>query len=197
MVDQIFDLAGNFSSTFYPRLFGMEVLCAGFLSLKFGFVIFLATENCRNAASKMLMKLTTGINFTQHFTCSCYAHRSQKCKNTVKLSVFFCAFEICVCKNCSKNVDEIDFRPEIFPQQTVLASVGYTLSLLFGMMTPIANPVFYGVLNDPFKEVVRKKCPWLFVKVSSIRTILNLPRHSLSLGIQVLISTTFVKQLFV
>jgi len=41
-----------------------------------------------------------GINvnigrFHQHFTCSFYACRSQKCKNTVKSSVFFCAFGIC------------------------------------------------------------------------------------------------------
>jgi hypothetical protein len=26
-------------------------------------------------------------------------------------------------------------------ERTVIASVGYTLSLLFGMLTPIANPV--------------------------------------------------------
>jgi hypothetical protein len=34
-----------------------------------------------------------------------------------------------------------EFKPEILPQRTVMASVGYTLSLLFGMLTPIANPV--------------------------------------------------------
>jgi hypothetical protein len=33
-----------------------------------------------------------------------------------------------------------EFLPEIFPQRSVMASVGYTLSLLFGMLTPIANP---------------------------------------------------------
>jgi hypothetical protein len=71
-----------------------------------------------------------------------------------------------------------EFTPEIFPQQTVLASVGYTLSLLFGMLTPIANPVFYGILNDPFQEVVRKRFPWLFVK-RSWETILCWPRQQI------------------
>ena len=33
-----------------------------------------------------------------------------------------------------------EFLPEIFPQRSVMASVGYTLSLLIGMLTPIANP---------------------------------------------------------
>ncbi len=67
-----------------------------------------------------------------------------------------------------------EFTPHIFPQQTVLASVGYTLSLLFGMLTPIANPVFYGILNDPFQEVVRKRFPCLFVP-RSWKTILHWP----------------------
>jgi hypothetical protein len=30
------------------------------------------------------------------------------------------------------------------------------------MLTPIANPVFYGLLNDPFQEVMKAKFPWLF-----------------------------------
>ena len=70
-----------------------------------------------------------------------------------------------------------EFLPEIFPQRTVLASVGYTLSLLIGMLTPIANPVFYGILNDAFKEVVHKKFPWLF-STTMEGTIVNLPRNS-------------------
>lgn len=78
-----------------------------------------------------------------------------------------------------------EFIPDIFPQQTVLASVGYTLSLLFGMLTPIANPVFYGILNDPFKEVVRKRFPWLFVEMS-FATICHRQRHSLSLSMPIL-----------
>ena len=72
-----------------------------------------------------------------------------------------------------------EFVPEIFPQRTVLASVGYTLSLLFGMLTPITNPVFYGMLNDPFKEVVRKRFPWLF-GITSSNTMVNVPRNSAS-----------------
>ena len=81
-----------------------------------------------------------------------------------------------------------EFRPEIFPQRTVMASVGYTLSLLFGMLTPIANPIFYGILNDPFKEIVKKRFPWIFKK-RSLRTILHLPRQSISLSLPVLPTT--------
>ena len=72
-----------------------------------------------------------------------------------------------------------EFRPDILPEQTVMASVGYTLSLLFGLLTPIANPVFYGLLNDPFKEVMRAKFPWLFC-VRSNSAIGNLTVQSLA-----------------
>ena len=53
------------------------------------------------------------------------------------------------------------------------------------MLTPIANPVFYGILNDPFKEIVRKRFPWIFKKLS-IKTILHFPRQSISLSLPVL-----------
>jgi len=38
------------------------------------------------------MKLTPGVNFTNIFTHSFYARRSQRCKKTVKSSVSSCAF---------------------------------------------------------------------------------------------------------
>jgi len=37
-----------------------------------------------------------------------YMRRSQNCKNSVKLSVYFWAFGICVSKSFAQNVDEID-----------------------------------------------------------------------------------------
>jgi cytochrome c biogenesis factor len=55
-----------------------------------------------------------------------------------------------------------EFVPEIFPERSVIVSVGYTLSLLFGMLTPIANPVLYGLLNDSFKEVACTKLSFMF-----------------------------------
>jgi hypothetical protein len=55
-----------------------------------------------------------------------------------------------------------EFVPEIFPERSVIVSVGYTLSLLFGMVTPIANPVLYGLLNDSFKEVILNKISSVF-----------------------------------
>ena len=75
-----------------------------------------------------------------------------------------------------------EFLPEILPQQTVMASVGYTLSLLFGMLTPIANPMFYGLLNDPFREVMKDKFPWLFCTGSNT-VIRNLTIQSLALSL--------------
>jgi hypothetical protein len=50
----------SISSTFYVRLFCMEVLWAAFLKLKFGFVIFWQNNISAKATCKMLMKLTTG-----------------------------------------------------------------------------------------------------------------------------------------
>jgi len=43
------------------------VLCAAFLLLQFGFEIFGAKKLARKAAHKILMTLTTGINFTNMF----------------------------------------------------------------------------------------------------------------------------------
>jgi hypothetical protein len=39
---------------------------------------------------------------------SFYARRSQKRKKDSQAISLFCAFGICRCKSCSKNVDEID-----------------------------------------------------------------------------------------
>ena len=46
-------------------------------------------QSCTHkAACKILVKLTIGVNFINMFMLSCYACRSKKHKNTVKLSVF-------------------------------------------------------------------------------------------------------------
>jgi hypothetical protein len=45
---------------------------------------------------KTLMKLTPRVNVTNLFRHSFLARKSQKCKNSVKLSISFCAFGICV-----------------------------------------------------------------------------------------------------
>ena len=51
----------SISSTFYAQLFCTKVLCAAFLHLRFGFVIFCQKNISAKAARKMLMKLVTGI----------------------------------------------------------------------------------------------------------------------------------------
>ncbi len=48
-----------------------------------------------------------GLDFTNMFTRGFDTLRSQK-RKTVKLFRSFCAFWICTCKNCSKNIDEIE-----------------------------------------------------------------------------------------
>jgi len=53
------------------------------------------------AERKLLMKLTLGLSFTNTFMYSFYALSSQKRKNSVKLSVSFCAFGIYWRKSCS------------------------------------------------------------------------------------------------
>ena len=73
-----------------------------------------------------------------------------------------------------------EFKPSILPERTSGASVGYTLSLLVGLLTPIANPLFYGLLNDSFQEVMKEKCPWMF---SSSSVIGNLTIQSLALSL--------------
>jgi len=61
------------------------------------------------AARKMLMKYITGVNFTNMFTSSFYLLRSQRYKNTVKLTVFLCFWDLCVQK-LQKDFGEIDPR---------------------------------------------------------------------------------------
>ncbi len=54
-----------------------------------------------------------------------------------------------------------DFGRHLLPERAVMASFAYTLSLLSGMLTPIINPVLYSLLNESFREIVRKKfCKW-------------------------------------
>ena len=48
-----------------------------------------------------------------------------------------------------------EFKPEVLPERTVIASVGYTLSLLFGMLTPIANPVSIAPMSYYTKKLDR------------------------------------------
>jgi len=51
----------SISPTFYERHFHAKVLCAAFLYLQFGFVIFWQKNISAKTAPKMLMKLTTGL----------------------------------------------------------------------------------------------------------------------------------------
>jgi len=45
----------------------MKVLCAAFMCLQFGFVIFWQKDFGTKAAHNMLVKLTPGVNFTNQF----------------------------------------------------------------------------------------------------------------------------------
>jgi hypothetical protein len=48
------------SPIFYEQLFHTKVLCAAFMCLQFGFVIFWQKDFGTKAAQKMLVKLTPG-----------------------------------------------------------------------------------------------------------------------------------------
>ena len=56
-------LQGSISSTFYEHLFCTKMLFAAFMCLQPGFVIFWQKEISAKAACKMLVILTTGVNF--------------------------------------------------------------------------------------------------------------------------------------
>jgi len=56
----------SISPTFYVHLFCTKVLCAAFLSLQFGFVIFWRKIISAKAACKMLMKLASEDQLSTH-----------------------------------------------------------------------------------------------------------------------------------
>jgi hypothetical protein len=51
----------SISTIFYEQLFCTKVICAAFLCLKFGFVIFWRKDFGAKAAHKMLVKLTPSL----------------------------------------------------------------------------------------------------------------------------------------
>ena len=53
----------SISPIFYKQLFHTKVICAPFMCLQFGFVIFWRKDFGAKAAHKMLVKLTPGVNF--------------------------------------------------------------------------------------------------------------------------------------
>jgi len=53
----------SISPIFYEQLFCTEVFCTAFLLIQFGFVIFWQKNVGAKAVCKMLVKLTTGVNF--------------------------------------------------------------------------------------------------------------------------------------
>ena len=50
-----------------------------------------------------------------------------------------------------------DFANHLIPQRGSLAQFTYALNLLFGMLTPIANPILYSLLNESFRDVAKQK----------------------------------------
>jgi len=54
----------SISQTFYWHLFHTKVFCSACLSLQHGFVTFWQKDIGAKAVHKILMKLTTGVNFT-------------------------------------------------------------------------------------------------------------------------------------
>ena len=58
---------GSISPSFYVQLFHTKVFWAAFMYLHFRFVLFWHKENGPKAACKMLVKLTTGLNFNNIF----------------------------------------------------------------------------------------------------------------------------------
>jgi hypothetical protein len=78
------------------------------------------------------------VNFSNMFIRSFYVSRSQKRKNSVKLSVPFCTLGMCWCRSFTKNVDEIDsssqfhqhFTSNFSPAQTLCYSTSISPTIL-------------------------------------------------------------------
>eukprot|EP00095_Tigriopus_kingsejongensis_P000824 maker-scaffold63_size435493-snap-gene-1.12 protein:Tk00824 transcript:maker-scaffold63_size435493-snap-gene-1.12-mRNA-1 annotation:"hypothetical protein TRIADDRAFT_4556" len=48
-----------------------------------------------------------------------------------------------------------DFHRQLLPQRDSYAMVGYTISLLFGLGSSVANPILYTLLNDNFQGALK------------------------------------------
>jgi len=66
----------------------MKVFYTAFICSQFGFVIFWWNNICKKAARKMLVKLTTGVNFS-NILCATFVHTDHKSKKTNSLTVLF------------------------------------------------------------------------------------------------------------
>ena len=53
-----------------------------------------------------------------------------------------------------------DFFRHFLPERHSMASVGYAFSLLFGLTTPMANPILYTSLNESFRTTLAAKWWW-------------------------------------
>ena len=51
-----------------------------------------------------------------------------------------------------------DFANHILPEKSAMHQFAYAITLLFGMLTPIANPILYSWLNENFRMAFHEKC---------------------------------------
>ncbi len=81
---------GNYAPILFDRPLFVDI------ALEQKYLILIASANL------IVVVLTYGVDFTNMFTPSFYTCRSQKNKNSNKLSISFCAFGICMCKTARK-----------------------------------------------------------------------------------------------
>jgi hypothetical protein len=91
----------SISLTFCLHLFQSKVFSADFCYLLFGFVIFLQKNIAAKAAHKMLVKLTTGVNFTNILHAAFCTCRSQTRKKILTTGLNSSAFGSYKRKSCS------------------------------------------------------------------------------------------------
>ncbi|TRY72733.1 hypothetical protein TCAL_11189 [Tigriopus californicus] len=62
-----------------------------------------------------------------------------------------------------------DFFRQLLPERHSMPSVGYAFSLIFGLMSSIANPILYTSLNESFRDALRDSqfSRWVSVRRSS------------------------------
>jgi len=82
------------SPTFYAQLLQKQKKTDGLTV----FLALLGSVHVK-AARKMLMNLTPGVNYTNFLQAAFMNADPKSTKKTNDLTVFFCAFAICVCKS--------------------------------------------------------------------------------------------------
>ncbi len=98
----------SISSMFYEQLLALQITKAQKKTDNLTVFFWLSGSVNVKSYSYNVYEIDHGCQFHQHFMCSYCAQRSKKHKKSVKPSVYFSTFGICLHKSCSKHFNKID-----------------------------------------------------------------------------------------